>query len=81
MYTIQEIAHITEGQLIGALKGNVEFLLTDSRQLLRADNTLFIALVSQRKDAHVFINELHQKGIRLFFWDYHAQVASLVCRC
>ena len=71
MYKAQDIAAI-----IGAdSKGDVtehefQVLLTDSRQLTEPANTLFVALVTDRNDAHQYIYALIQKGVKLFLVNY-----------
>ncbi|MES2131096.1 MAG: bifunctional UDP-N-acetylmuramoyl-tripeptide:D-alanyl-D-alanine ligase/alanine racemase [Bacteroidota bacterium] len=67
MYTSHDIATI----IGAAIKGDVtehryEILLTDSRQLTEPSNTLFVALVTDRNDAHQYIYGLIQKGVKLF---------------
>ncbi len=44
----------------------IEYLLTDSRQVFFPQNSLFFAIDGQRNDGHLFIEELYQKGIRNF---------------
>jgi Alr-MurF fusion protein len=41
-------------------------LLTDSRKLLFADQTIFFALAGQRRSGNSYISELYQKGVRCF---------------
>lgn len=65
-YTAAEISRITGGRLQGDGSRAVRQLLVDSRQLIYPDSTLFVALVSQRRDAHQFIPELYDKGVRAF---------------
>ncbi len=64
---INQIAEIVDGHRLG--KGddvNVTSLLTDSRQLVAAHETLFFALVSNRNDGHKYIEELYDRGVRAF---------------
>ncbi|MFN8247238.1 MAG: bifunctional UDP-N-acetylmuramoyl-tripeptide:D-alanyl-D-alanine ligase/alanine racemase [Ferruginibacter sp.] len=44
----------------------IENLLTDSRKLLLPENTLFFAISSPQKDAHIYLDELYAKGVRAF---------------
>jgi alanine racemase len=48
------------------IDGNIEFLLTDSRKLIYPEKSLFFALNTGRKDGHLFIQELYDKGVRNF---------------
>ena len=44
----------------------VNDILIDSRRLIRPEGTLFVAIVTNRNDGHLFIEELYSKGVRLF---------------
>lgn len=44
----------------------IETLLTDSRKLLLPEQTMFIAISSPQKNAHLFFDDLYQKGVRSF---------------
>jgi UDP-N-acetylmuramyl pentapeptide synthase len=48
--------------------GNPEIshILLDSRKLLHAESTLFISIVSERRNAHQYIPELYAAGVRTF---------------
>lgn len=68
-YTLPEVAAIMGGELIHSQAQElpaITTLLTDSRQLAAADNTLFFAIKTARNDGHRYINELVQKGVRCF---------------
>ena len=67
-YTIEKIASITEGRLIGSNNKNlvIKDLLFDSRMLVMPENTLFFALKSQRNNGNKYIHELYGKGVRAF---------------
>ncbi len=67
-YTISQIVNLIKGSLISDRIDDPEVrdLLTDSRQLRQPDNTLFFALITRRNDGHKYIEELYQKGLRLF---------------
>lgn len=72
MYNLSQISNI----LGCPLKGNrlasattqpaVSLLLTDSRSLTFASQTLFFALVTGKSDGHKFIPQLYQLGVRAF---------------
>ena len=40
--------------------------MIDSRQLTDPNHTIFIALVTNRNDAHQYIFDLYQKGVKTF---------------
>lgn len=67
MYTIETIAAVlhTRSQLVNR-DAEILQLLTDSRRLIFPETTLFFAIVTQQRDAHVFITELYERGIRNF---------------
>ena len=72
MYNLSQIAKI----LGCPLKGNhmatantqpqVSLLLTDSRSLTFADQTLFFAITTQKGDGHKYVSQLYQQGVRAF---------------
>lgn len=67
-YTIEQIAALCEGRLV---KGStpvsqVQYLVTDSRRISFPNTSLFIALRTPLRDAHVYIEEVYQRGVRLF---------------
>lgn len=67
-YTIDKIASITEGKIIGNYDKHlvIKDLLFDSRLIVLPENTLFFALKSQRNDGNKYIKELYNKGVRAF---------------
>lgn len=67
-YTISEITRIVKGELIQENNENtlINELITDSRQLILPDGSLFFALTSKRNDGHKYIEELYNRGVRNF---------------
>src|SRR5215471_2990905 len=67
MYTVKQIASIldTDVKLVNG-DAVIEQLLTDSRRLIFPGTTLFFAIVTQRRNAHAFINDLYERGVRNF---------------
>jgi alanine racemase len=67
-YTISEITRIVKGELVqeNNKAALVSELLTDSRQLVIPEGSLFFALSSKRNDGHKYIEELYGKGVRNF---------------
>ncbi|MEP6464990.1 MAG: bifunctional UDP-N-acetylmuramoyl-tripeptide:D-alanyl-D-alanine ligase/alanine racemase [Parafilimonas sp.] len=67
MYTIKQIALLLHAESTFA-NGDavIEQLLTDSRRIIFPETTLFFAIVTQRRNAHAFINELYERGVRNF---------------
>ncbi len=52
-------------------------LSTDSRRLFMAEQTVFFALDSIQSDAHQFIEDAYQKGVRSFVVARHIEVSGL----
>ena len=66
-YSLQKVAEIVNGQLIGASdERKISDLLIDSRHLMDPNQALFFALQSHRNDGHKYIEELYEKGVRAF---------------
>ncbi len=65
-YTLEKIAGIVKGELIGDKAPVVTYLETDSRKAIISDKSLFIAIKGERHNGHRYIKELHIKGIRHF---------------
>ncbi|MCB0375847.1 MAG: bifunctional UDP-N-acetylmuramoyl-tripeptide:D-alanyl-D-alanine ligase/alanine racemase, partial [Sinomicrobium sp.] len=67
-YLIPEISKIIQARLFGDPADNapITYLLTDSRQVRFAGQSLFFALVCPHHDGHQFLEEAYQKGVRYF---------------
>lgn len=65
-YTIQEVADMMSAQRYGHHDTHIAFLLTDSRSLSFAEETLFFALKTERNDGSRFISELYERGVKNF---------------
>lgn len=66
-YTLQKVAEVVDGQLVGGgVERKISDLLIDSRHLMDASQALFFALKSNRNDGHKYIEELYEKGVRAF---------------
>ena len=65
---ISEIAKVVGGKLFPESGGDAEVrdILIDSRRLIRPEETMFVAIVTPRNDGHQYIQELYEKGVRLF---------------
>lgn len=70
MYNSTQIADVIGAKTVGVAKSSIQHLLIDSRQVTEASNTIFIALVTSRNDAHQYIYTLYQKGVRSFLVNY-----------
>src|SRR5690554_3951182 len=65
-YSIQEIGTILGVPVNKEGSDKISILLTDSRKLALPAETLFFALETKNNDAHIFIGELYEKGVRNF---------------
>ncbi len=66
-YSIEEIASLIQAKSQISLPGTtVRCLLTDSRNLLVPESTLFFALKSQSNNGHRYIEDLYRRGVRNF---------------
>lgn len=66
-YSLQKVAEIVGGQLVGSqAERKISDLLIDSRHLMDPAQALFFALKSQRNDGHKYIQDLYEKGVRAF---------------
>jgi len=54
------------------------YLLTDSRQLVFPQQTLFFAIKGQHHDGHQYLVELYQKGVRQFVVEHKALTPTLL---
>ena len=66
MYNSTQLSEILNASLVGDSYHSIENLLIDSRQLTEPAVTVFIALTSERNDAHQYIYRLCQKGVKTF---------------
>lgn len=66
-YSILEICNIVKASWLQKGKPvEIANLLTDSRNLIYPESTLFISLITPNRDGHRFIPELYLKGVRAF---------------
>lgn len=67
-YNLTDIAHQLNGTIIGSMDKDVliRHILTDSRQMISADNCLFFAITTARNDGHKYIEDLVEKGVKNF---------------
>jgi Alr-MurF fusion protein len=67
VYTIQHIADILAADALLPRPATViEQLSTDSRRISFPSTTVFFALETERRDAHIFIKEVYERGVRNF---------------
>ena len=64
--SIENIVNILNAKRIGTRPTEIDWILTDSRSLCFAEETLFFALKSKRNDGHKYIPELYERGVRSF---------------
>ncbi len=64
--SIENITNLLNAKRIGNCEARIDWLLTDSRSLCFAEETLFFALKTKRNDGHKYIPELYERGVRNF---------------
>ena len=85
VYNLSQISKIIGAQLKGNQMASantqpqVQILLTDSRSLTYADQTLFFALVTSKGDGHKYIPQLYQQGVRAFVVTVGAETFRNTC--
>ncbi len=65
-YSISTIASILGVKDTNFVDASISVLLTDSRKLLNASETLFFALETKNNDAHNYVSDLYKAGVRNF---------------
>jgi alanine racemase len=65
IYDLARISAVTNTTLVGENRSVLAFL-TDSRSLQHPEETLFIALKSERNNGHAYIESLIKKGVKCF---------------
>lgn len=85
VYNLSQISKILNCPLHGnrlasaTTQPQVSILLTDSRSLTFADQTLFFALVTPKGDGHKYVPALYQKGVRGFVISQSNEVFRNTC--
>ena len=64
--SIEYISQLLNAKRTGNHESTIDWILTDSRSLCFAEETLFFALKTKRNDGHKYIPELYRKGVRNF---------------
>lgn len=65
-YSIHDLTSVLGIRSLAIHPARVSYLLTDSRKLTSPAETLFFALTTKNNDAHLFIDELYDAGVRNF---------------
>ncbi len=63
MYSLKEIAHIVNGKLVGNPNVIIKNLITDTRRINDAQNSVFFALVTDKNNGHNYIKDAVEKNI------------------
>ena len=64
--SIEYIVNILNANRVGNRESEIDWILTDSRSLCFAEETLFFALKTKRNDGHKYIPELYERGVYNF---------------
>lgn len=79
-YTVERIASIVEGEIINNSNKDlaVKDLLFDSRLLVAPENTLFFSLKSHRNNGNKYIDELYDKGVKMFVVEKSDSISEII---
>ena len=78
MYTIENIANILNARCrLKKTDAEIAQLLTDSRRIIFPETSLFFPIITQRRDGHIFIPEVYERGVRNFVVQTGFDTASL----
>lgn len=67
MYDIDHICHIVKGRLlINTATSEINQIAIDSRKINFSQETVFIAIKTERNNGHLYIQDCYQKGVRCF---------------
>ena len=64
--SIENVTQILNANRVGTHPAEIDWILTDSRSLCFAEDTLFFALKTKRNDGHKYIPDLYERGVRNF---------------
>ena len=64
--SIENITNLLNANRIGTKESEIDWILTDSRSLCFAEESLFFALKTKRNDGHKYIPDLYKRGVRNF---------------
>ena len=64
--SIENVTKILNTNRVGTYPAEIDWILTDSRSLCFAEDTLFFALKTKRNDGHKYIPDLYERGVRNF---------------
>ena len=64
--SIENVTNLLNANRIGTNEMEIDWILTDSRSLCFAEETLFFALKTKRNDGHKYIPDLYKRGVRNF---------------
>lgn len=75
--SVHQLNQIVNGQLKEATSlPSIKKVVTDSRQLIGADQTIFFALVGPHFDGHQFIASCYEQGVRCFVVQTQPEVTT-----
>ncbi len=66
LYTSSDIAKIVGGTLTGCESIKISHVLTDSRLISFPEESIFVAMTTEKNDGHRYIEELYQNNVQCF---------------
>ncbi len=76
-YTLGDINKIVSGKLFGNPTVRIQSLSLDSRTAVPSSSILFFCIRGLRHDGHIYVEELYNKGIKNFVFEYIPQGINL----
>lgn len=78
-FSIQDIATVTGGRIVGDDKATVTSVLTDSRIVSNVEGTVFFALKTTKNNGHKYIPDLIKRGVTLFVVSEEPKAVEATC--
>ena len=79
MHSLEQIKNWCNGSFFAFHENSsIQLLVIDSRKITQPQHSLFIALVSSRRDGHDFIESAYEKGVRNFLISKKLNTSSFV---
>lgn len=75
--SIEHIAKVIDAERLGGVDCDINWLLTDSRSLVFAEDTLFFAIKTRRGNGMDYVYSLYQRGVRNFVISKNDKDAAL----
>jgi alanine racemase len=78
---IDQIAKITNGSIVGDTNADYQKIVIDSRKVITANHSLFVAIRGENHNGHIYVHELAKRGVTGFIVDKTFDIATLPTGC